>query len=371
MTGLYFRSCALRGLAVCLIACLAYAVTPPSVSLAQDAGALIKPKSSGSFSFFGLFKSGTKKRKVRSKTSTRRSSEPRAQRIVAKTKDEDASVILVVGDQMADGLADGLDFLLADKTSVRIERIVLKNSGLIAGQSDAWVDEIQKQLVSEDNLRAVVVSLGQSDLNHTIESASSLKYGTVAWQTAYSRRVRRVIESVRDQRKSLLWVGLPPAGKTSVSSSFAMMNDIYRDRSETARGYFVDIWDVFLNDAGEYSSYGPDVTGKNKLLRSSDKIGFTRAGFQKVAFFVERKLSRILGGYGALAFEGVEDDPNFIVLTGRTTSPERELLGGDSQETGARDKKESEAYRFFVKGDVLPEVPGRVDATGITKSTAF
>ena len=80
-----------------------------------------------------------------------------------------------------------------------------------------------------------------------------------------------------------------------------------------------------------------------------------------MAFFVERELSRILGGYGGYAFEGVDDDPDFIVLTGRVTSPEDELLGGKGNSQDL--KEDSVAYHFFVKGESLPEVPGRVDDT--------
>ncbi|MDN3720828.1 hypothetical protein QW131_20395 [Roseibium salinum] len=69
-------------------------------------------------------------------------------------------------------------------------------------------------------------------------------------------------------------------------------------------------------------------------------------------------MTRILGGYGGLAFEGVEDDPNFVVLTGRTTSPEALLLGGEED---ARLDQDSATYDFFVKGEPLPPMPGRVD----------
>ncbi|MEH0070355.1 hypothetical protein V6L77_08495 [Pannonibacter sp. Pt2-lr] len=39
----------------------------------------------------------------------------------------------------------------------------------------------------------------------------------------------------------------------------------------------------------------------------------------------------MLGGYGGLAFEGVADDPNFIVLTGRALSAEDHLAGDASE----------------------------------------
>ncbi|NVK34647.1 MAG: DUF459 domain-containing protein [Rhodobacteraceae bacterium] len=355
-------------LLLCLTVAFLVAVTP-SISFAEDPGALVRPEpSAGSsgFSFFGLFKSRESKRKVRDKGAGQRAPKNQRVKVVIKEKDPDASAILVVGDEMADGLANGLRVLLAEKTTVRVEKLVLANTGLIAGEADGWIDAIEKQLASDENIRAVVFMLGHEDQQLEIDGLTNPRFGSFSWRSAYRKRAVDLIQSVREQRKSVVWVGLPPTSKTATNSAFATMNAIYKDAAEAELGYVVDIWDVFLNDKGEYSSYGPDVDGKNKLLRTRNSIGFTQSGYQKVAFFVERRLSRILGGYGALAFEGVQDDPNFIVLTGRTTSPETELLGGSDKP--AEKAKKTAAYQFFVEGEALPGVPGRVDDTGFVTS---
>ncbi len=274
-------------------------------------------------------------------------------------KDPDAGVILVVGDRMARGVADGLKFTLKDKQQVRVETITEDKLGFSGPDAPDWSSRVLAKIRGED-VKAVVVMIGRADLGKEFPSDPPMEFMTGEWLAAYRTKVARLARIVRQEKKPIVWAGLPPANDDGVSGDFLQLNAIFQATAEDRRVRYVDIWDVFLAEDGSYSSFGPDVDGKNARLRTNDRIGFTWTGYLKVAFFVERELSRLLGGYGGYAFEGVEDDPNFIVLTGRTTSPEALLLGGEENDTAAADRN-SAAYRFFVKGERLKPMPGRVD----------
>ncbi|ADZ69276.1 GDSL-type esterase/lipase family protein [Polymorphum gilvum] len=275
-------------------------------------------------------------------------------------KDPDAGVILVVGDRMAQGVKDGLAFTLAQKPVVRIDGLIETGRGLAGATAPAWNERVLARLRG-DNVKAVVVMLGWHDLIELPGAAEPLPFGSEAWIAAYGARVKSLVQVVRQERKPVVWVGLPPAEAARTDAEFTLLNRIFQQEVEAARGVYVDISKVFLDDDEKYAAFGPDVDGQRRRLRTQDGIAFTWAGYRKVAFFVERELSRLLGGYGGLAFEGVEDDPNFIVLTGRTASPEDELVG----EAGAPPAPEPDSlrHRFFVRGESLEPVAGRVDDT--------
>ncbi|MGE0854577.1 MAG: DUF459 domain-containing protein, partial [Hyphomicrobiaceae bacterium] len=66
-----------------------------------------------------------------------------------------------------------------------------------------------------------------------------------------------------------------------------------------ARAYLAGVKDIdvdqgFAGEDGEYSPYGPDITGKMRLLRLSDGVHMTGAGYAKLAHFVEREVKRDL-----------------------------------------------------------------------------
>ncbi|WP_342893089.1 GDSL-type esterase/lipase family protein [Roseibium sp. AS2] len=273
------------------------------------------------------------------------------------TKDPDAGLILVVGDRMARGVADGLKFTLAEKPQIRVEPVTEDKAGFTGAPPPDWATQVLSKIRGAD-VKAVVVMIGQQDIGRTFPGEPPVEFMTAEWLDIYRDKVAALVRVVRQEKKPLIWAGLPPSDDELVNADFTQLNSLFKAGAQDRRVRYVDIWDIFLAEDGSYSSYGPDVDGKNTRLRTGDRIGFTWAGYRKVAFFVERELSRLLGGYGGLAFEGVEDDPNFIVLTGRTTSPESLLLGGEDDK--AIDPA-SGTYGFFVRGDPLPPMTGRVD----------
>ncbi|WP_068409659.1 DUF459 domain-containing protein [Labrenzia sp. OB1] len=272
-------------------------------------------------------------------------------------KDPDAGLILVVGDRMARGVADGLRYTLADKPQIRIEAVTEDKAGFAGDTAPDWASQVLSRIRGAD-VKAVVVMIGQQDIGKSFPGEPPVEFMTAEWLDIYRKKIDALIRVVRQERKPIVWAGLPPTNQELLNGDFTQLNSIFQSAAEDRRVRYVDIWDIFLADDGSYSSYGPDVDGKNAKLRANNRIDFTWAGYRKVAFFVERELSRLLGGYGGLAFEGVEDDPNFIVLTGRTTSPETLLLGGEED---AQMDRDSAAYGLFVIGKPLPPVPGRVD----------
>ena len=72
------------------------------------------------------------------------------------------------------------------------------------------------------------------------------------------------------------------------------LNDLYRARAEKAGIIYVDMWDGFVDDAGNYNNYGPDFEGQTRRLRSGDGAHFTRAGARKLAHYVEREIRRVM-----------------------------------------------------------------------------
>ncbi|SHM45513.1 hypothetical protein SAMN05444272_2668 [Roseibium suaedae] len=343
----------------------------PEAAAQSSGGAVIRPAPGNSTGFrplFRLFGFGEEKRPARTRTRPpQTASRPRAANVApafqAKPKDPDAGVILVAGDEMAKGVAEGLRFTLADKSMVRVDTLIHDKTGLAGPDAPDWEAEIIGRVQGED-VKAVVLMMGRSDLAVPFAGEPPVEFATSEWEAAYSAKVSGIVSSIRQERKQLVWVGLPPTGSPLTNTDFILLNSLFQGGAEQNRGKYVDVWDIFLTETGEYDSFGPDVDGKRARLRDADKVGFTWDGYRKVAFFVERELSRLLGGYGGMAFEGVEDDPNFIVLTGRTTAPEDELLGGGegSGPAAYEGVAVDTARRFFIDGETRKGPAGRADS---------
>ncbi|MTI00107.1 DUF459 domain-containing protein [Roseibium sp. RKSG952] len=295
-----------------------------------------------------------------------RSSAPRAERRVSTAppvfvevpKDENAGVILVVGDRMARGLEAGLRYDFSDQPNVRTDPLTEDEQGFAGAEPADWIAKTLARIRGAD-VKAVVVMIGRADLDKPFPGDPEIGYASAGWFSEYERKLENLVRAIRRERLPVVLVGMPPTGADRVNLVFEKLNVLSELQTSDSRVRYIDIWDVFLDDESGYSSFGPDVDGKRTRLRTKNQIDFSWAGYRKVAFFVERELSRLLGGYGGLAFEGIEDDPDFIVLTGRTSSPEVELLGADLQTPDA--DRETLGYKFLIEGQPLPQVPGRVD----------
>jgi hypothetical protein len=193
------------------------------------------------------------------------------------------------------------------------------------------------------------------------------------WTELYSKRVAEVMAVLKSKRVPVLWVGLPPIRGTKSRVDIAAMNDIFRAEAQKAGILYVDVWEGFLDESGDYSNYGPDVIGQPRRLRSNDGVFFTKPGARKLAHFVDREIKRLLNRETPLSLplpEMPEKPPEdltgpaprpvagpVVPLTGAPMTAEG-LLGGP---TAAPRDPNGIAVKVLVNGEPPPAAPGRAD----------
>lgn len=212
--------------------------------------------------------------------------------IVEKTND--ARVVLVVGDFLAGGLAEGLDTAFADNPAVRIVARSNGSSGFVRDDVYNWPAQI-KSLIETEKPAVVIVMLGSND-------RQQMKVGDVReqprsenWTKEYERRTDALGKALQETKVPFLWVGMPAFGVSKMNSDMLAFNDIYHSAAQTHGGEFVDVWDGFVDENGAFVTSGPDINGQPVRLRSDDGINVTKAGKRKLAFYTEKPLAKILG----------------------------------------------------------------------------
>lgn len=114
------------------------------------------------------------------------------------------------------------------------------------------------------------------------------------WNKVYARRIDRTIAALKSKGVPVFWVGLPSIRGTRSTADAVYLNDLFRARAERAGIVYIDVWDGFVDEAGKYSSYGPDYEGQTRRLRSGDGVYFTKYGARKLAHYVEREIRRLM-----------------------------------------------------------------------------
>jgi len=305
--------------------------------------------------------------------------------------------IVVMGDDMADWLAYGLENVFADSPDIGIVRKNKLYSGLLRyeakGDLDWW--HVARDMLAQQKADYVLMMLGLSDrqdirekdlvkeaetkakdqqAKDEVEKKSGQKsakandsgqkpvksddadeigaatpqpgkkargdaeFRSDEWAKIYSRRIDETIAALKSKGVPVIWVGLPPIRGTRSTADAAYLNDLYRARAERAGITYIDVWDSFADEAGKYSNFGPDYEGQMRRLRLSDGVFFTKYGAAKLAHYVERELRRYMNNRVPVALPSGPVEP-----TSPESKPtERPLAGPVIPLTGTSNYKDSE-----------------------------
>jgi hypothetical protein len=351
-----------------------------------------------------------------------RKPDPKAEPVTPTTS------IVVLGDGMADWLAYGLEDAFSDTPEIAIIRKNKIHSGLLRYDAKSDLDwwHAARDILAPEKPNYVIMMLGVSDRQNIREkdlakeadkkkakdqsdkpdadkSANKdgapdkdqadetdppsiispepqngrkangiIEFRTDQWADIYSRRIDETIAALKSKGVPVFWVGLPSIRGTRSTADAVYLNDLYRARAEKAGAIYIDVWDGFVDEAGKYTTNGPDYEGQVRRLRSGDGVFFTKFGARKLAHYVERELRRYMnnrsllvslpsGPVAPLPADGKSAARPLagpVVPLTVTPGNSDELLGGSGSASAHGD---AIATRVLVKGEPVPAPPGRAD----------
>ena len=202
--------------------------------------------------------------------------------------------VAVIGDSLGQMLGQGLVEAYVDHPEVAIQRKARENTGLVRDDYFDWVKGARDLLAGPEKFNAAVIMIGSNDRQQLRDGAGVYDNRTPRWRQMYGDRVEAIAQAFKDRKIPLIWVGLPIMKGERFSSDMELMNEIFRERAGKAGALYVDTWDAFLDDRGQYAAYGPDVNGQFQKLRAADGVHFTRPGARKLAHFVETEIKRLM-----------------------------------------------------------------------------
>jgi hypothetical protein len=208
---------------------------------------------------------------------------------------------VVIGDSMAEWLAYGLEQAYAESPDLGVVRKVRGSIGVI----DRCKGELRKfveQSLTNEKPVFIAMMVGLND-RHSIhvcepEKSDSAKVSTYAfrskeWAEQYGKEVDELILLFKAKGVPVFWVGLPPA-KNIRTADIGFLNDLFRKHAEKNGIEYIDVWDAFVDEDGDFTMRGPDANGQTRLLRAADGLNFTKAGARTLALNLEQGINRTL-----------------------------------------------------------------------------
>jgi hypothetical protein len=302
--------------------------------------------------------------------------------------------VSVLGDSLGILAAQGLVDAFADKPEISIADQARDLSGLTRDDYYDWPKAARDMIAAKTQIDLVVIMIGINDLQPLKDGGETLDPLSDKWRAIYGQRVENFLTPFRDAHIPVLWVGLPSMNDDHFNSQVIALNAIDREHAEKAGAKYVDIWDAFADQSGQYAAFGPDVDGQNSKLRSGPNgIYLTKAGSRKLAHFLEADIrkafdktrpqadiaslppdieqeaddinAQIRREMGAEKTEAAGQAPTpkplagpILSLTAQPASAHGELIEALGATTGAR---AGEQIRVLRVGEAPAPQPGRAD----------
>jgi hypothetical protein len=248
------------------------------------------------------------------------------------------------GDVYAEGLLARFVEAMADDTRVQVQKKHRLLPGLIRPDLD---DELKLEENNREPLHIALVMIGAFD-RFNMRSIGTQRFilGTDEWRKEYGRRADRLMKVLKKRGAAVYWVGQPIMRRPDINEQAQTMNDIVREKAYLNGVKYIDITAHFADDAGNYTPYGPDIAGKQMLMRDGDGVLFTWAGYRKLAHFVEREVRRDLNqarNDRSIPLAGAEAEQKRIAALRPRPPPDPSWQSTTSPEKDARTAAASKA----------------------------
>jgi len=204
-------------------------------------------------------------------------------------KADGATRVAVFGDSLADDLGKALDRFYANDPTVAILQQAVGPSGFVRQDYFNWNKTIGPQITG-NKFDVAVMMIGINDRQQMAVDGKAVKSLSDDWNKEYSSRLSDFLDQMRLADKPVIWVGLPPMAAPQFNTTETGISSLERLAAFASGAEFVDIYDKFLDEDGNYADSGPDVNGNVVQMRKSDGIHFTNAGADKLAFYVSQSI---------------------------------------------------------------------------------
>jgi len=278
-------------------------------------------------------------------------------------KNDDARIVLVIGDRLAADLGRGLDVAYADRPDVRIETKTVDEAGLASTGDIDWKVFLEKRLTDKPRPTAVVAMIGRADGRPIELPDRTVDFPTPDWETIYKARLNELTRVAHERAVPLLWVGLVPVASQQATNDVTYIDGVIRDEAAEKGATYIDVWEPFSQN-GAFVASGPDLDGQVRQLRLKDGVGFTRSGARKLAFYVQQSLGTALNvaDHTANLMQQVSGDGPVLVLNDPAASGEDKLIAASDL---APPKPGTALHRLVIEGLPLEPVAGRFDAAAL------
>jgi hypothetical protein len=200
---------------------------------------------------------------------------------------DDPLKVWIVGDSLVEMLGPELRNDLAE-TGVVVSEIDFRfSSSLVRPDYFDWPAHVS-QRIGEVRPDVIVAQFGGNDSQDMIYDGEYRTLDTDAWVEGYRGLVGDLMDVFLEGGVGqVYWIGLPIMRSELFTQRALVYNEAYRaEAAERDRVDYLDVFDLFKDADGNYSTYLPNEDGQMVIMRSADGVHYALDGGRKLARYV-------------------------------------------------------------------------------------
>lgn len=218
-----------------------------------------------------------------------------AARAAAPAGAQGAMTILVIGDSVAQQIGHGLTQVLATVPGVEVINRGRASTGLVRNDFYDWPAQLDA-LLAQRRPDVAVVAIGMNDRQPITQGGTHYERFSDAWRALYGERAGRMMERLTAAGVPVIWLGMPIARSGQFSDGMRVINAVFQETAAGRPGVtYVPTWDLTTDEAGRYTPYARDASGRLRSIRTDDGMHFTMHGSMMIAAHVLAVMNRELG----------------------------------------------------------------------------
>ncbi|MEG4405289.1 DUF459 domain-containing protein [Microcoleus sp. MON2_D5] len=192
---------------------------------------------------------------------------------------------LFIGDSVMFDLGIQLQYTLKKKYNIADTKIDYKvSTGLNRIDYYDWYART-RQIINNYQPDVVIVFFGANDRqNITDFQGKAWVVMSKQWQKAYQERVEKYANLLDSSSvRKVYWIGQSIPNKSSYIKAFPIMNDIYKNASQSSSKIeYISTWETF-GQAGKFVPVVANKSGKRGYVKNNDGLHFTSHGAQIIS----------------------------------------------------------------------------------------
>lgn len=198
---------------------------------------------------------------------------PVGEKLPNQKKEVKNKEILLIGDSLMHAIASSLVSDL-NNLGYKVTNLSKSSTGLTNKEFYNW-EEVLKEAYAKNSYQSVIAIFGANDAYSVFVKNKKLTFPSPEWSTFYKGRIDEILNLVKKNGSSLLWLETPCMRSPSFDNKIKILNSLFKEKMQANNFIFFKTRNkLCINDKFTkiLSSAG------NKIIRNDDGIHINRNG---------------------------------------------------------------------------------------------